>query len=119
MNIFVNIDVLAFLPISPFGQKLTDFILIHWLDTLHSIEEYLPSCFVPLGFLFRVFVLGSVSFLCNCYPNYVVALCIFYGSDIFVNKALVLLSIDAPSNSHSPHVCCRVLYSTLSSMCGV
>ena len=74
MNIFVNIDVLAFLPISPFGQKLTDFILIHWLDTLHSIEEYLPSCFVPLGFLFRVFVLGSVSFLCNCYPNYVVTM---------------------------------------------
>ena len=61
MNIFVNIDVLAFLPISPFGQKLTDFILIHSLDTLHSIEEYLPSCFVPLGFLFRVFVLGRAN----------------------------------------------------------
>ena len=118
MNIFVNIDVLAFLPISPFGQKLTDLILIHWLDTLHSIEEYLPSCFVPQAF-YSWFSYWAAYHSCVIVIPTMLSLCIFYDSDIFVNKALVLLSINAPSNSRSPHVCCRVLHSTLSSMCGV
>ena len=136
MNIFVNIDVLALLAILPFGQKLTDFTLTKRSSNPGSSIHYIRSRSIFPVVLFHWAFYSGFSYRA-AYHSYVIvipsmlSLCIFYGSDILLIKrwsycpsrhpARVIHYVhpDDQSQPTSLHVCCRVLYSTLSSMCGV
>ena len=91
MNIFINIDVLAFLAILPFGQKLTDFILTKRTSTPGSSTHYIRSRSTFPVVLFHWAFYSGFSWRA-AYHSYVIviptmlSLCIFYGSGILLIK---------------------------------
>ena len=91
MNIFVNIDVLAFLAILPFGQKLTDFILTKRSSNPGSSIHYIRSRSTFPVVLFHWAFYSGFSYRAG-YQSYVIvipsmlSLCIFYGSDVLLIK---------------------------------
>lgn len=91
MNIFVNIDVLAFLAILPFGQKLTDLILTKRSSNPGSSIHYIRSRSTFPVVLFHWAFYSGFSYRA-AYHSYVIvistmlSLCIFYVSDILLIK---------------------------------
>ena len=91
MNIFINIDVLAFVAILPFGQKLTDFILTKRTSTPGSSTHYIRSRSTFPVVLFHWAFYSGFSWRA-AYHSYVIviptmlSLCIFYGSGILLIK---------------------------------
>ena len=91
MNIFINIDVLAFLAILPFGQKLTDFILTKRTSTPGSSTHYIRSRSTFPVVLFHWAFYSGFSWRA-AYHSYVIviptmlSLYIFYGSGILLIK---------------------------------
>ena len=91
MNIFININVLAFLVISPFGQKLTDLIRTKRCSNPGSSIHYIRSRSTFPVVLFQWAFYSGFSYRA-AYHSYVIviptmlSLCIFYGSDILLIK---------------------------------